>query len=119
MALNNWSYMSCSGADTTGKPVFLTGYSDSDIVTINGDSLRIVGKTRNGKGVVTETFVAINGMLIYDSIVPTSSVSLDIFQFNAVTNALLAQASLSCGFRGNNSLKFKVIEQNIFNSIKK
>lgn len=117
-ALNNWSYMSCRGADTLGNPVTLTANSDSSYVTINGDSLRIVGKTANGQGVVTENFIAVNGMVIYDSIVPYSNTNLYIYQFNAVTQALLAKADLSCLFYGNSTSKQNVMNQPIFKSLK-
>jgi hypothetical protein len=119
MALNNWSYMSCNGTDTTGKNIYLTAYSDSSTVNINGNSLKVVGKTRNGQGVVTESFIATNGVVVYDSIVPTSNTNLSLYQFNAVTESLLAQASLSCGFNGNNTSKLTVIEQSIFKTLKK
>ena len=91
LALNNWTYMACSGADTYGYPVNLTAYSDSLLVTINGDRLRIVGKTINGQGIVTENFVSVSGMVVYDSIVPYSNTNLNIYQFNAVTQNLLAK----------------------------
>jgi hypothetical protein len=111
-AINNWNYMACYGADTRGNPVSLTVYSDSPIVTINGDRLMIVGKTVNGKGLVTENFIAVNGMAVYDSIVPYSATNLNIFQFNAVTQQLLATADLSCRFYGN--AKLGMMDQQIF-----
>ena len=118
MAFNNWSSMSCRGIDSAGRSVYLSARSDSDFVTINGDNLRIVGKTVNGRGVVTERFVSVVGTFVYDSIVPVTNTSLTIYQFNAVTQALLATASLNCGFSGNEKSEFQVSNQKIFSSLK-
>lgn len=93
-------YMKCNGVDTAGKRVYLISYPYSSTVNINGDILNIVGTTRNGKGVVTEDFVNVFGVLVYDSLVPINDYLLNIYQFNAVTNALLAQARLTCNFYG-------------------
>lgn len=117
VALNNWSYMSCDGRDTTGQYIYLFAYSDSATVNINGSILQIVGRTRNGEGVVTETFIATSGVVVYDSIVPTSNNTLNIYQFNAVTEALLARASLYCRFSGNNLSTLSVSKQKIFEKI--
>lgn len=118
LALNNWNYMSCNGSDGLGYPVSLTTYSNSSLVTINGDRLQIVGKTVNGQGLVTQNFITVNGTLVYDSIVPYSNTNLNIFQFNAVTQKLLARADLSCRFYGNNVAKLGVMDQQIFKSLK-
>lgn len=117
LALNKWNYMVCTGADNAGFPVTLTAYSDSDTVTINGDNLRIVGKTLNGQGVVTENFITTTGVLVYDSLVPFSNTALNAYQFNAVTQNLLAKATLYCKFYGNSESKSKVIAQEIFRLI--
>ena len=90
----------CNGYDATGYAIYFIGSSDSNTVNINGDILRVVGKTRDGTGVVTETFIATNGVLVYDSLVPVTSNTLSIYQFNAITNKLLAFASLNCKFSG-------------------
>lgn len=118
-ALNTWSNMSCTGYDTTGGYVYLTASSSSSYVNINGDNFLIVGKTKNGQGVVTEKFINARGFLVYDSIVPTSNTSLNLYQFNAVTQALLAQASLSCLISANSPSMFKVVEQSVFKAIEK
>jgi hypothetical protein len=115
-ALNSWSVMSCSGADTAGKSVYLTASSDSSTVTINGDVLRIMGKTRNNLGVYTESFIATSGIVVYDSLVPITNTSIGIYQFNAVTEALLAKAALNCTFSGNGDLR--VADQQVFNALK-
>jgi len=118
MALNTTSAVECNGADTTGQHIYFAASSGSSIVNINGSFLRVVGKTRDGKGVVTENFITVNGTLVYDSIVPISSNSLNIYQNNAVTERLLAQANLICRFIGNNSSKPQLTEQSIFSQIR-
>ena len=115
----NATYVKCSGSDTTGKSVYLITYPNSSTVNINGDMLNIVGTTRNGQGVVTQNFLSVYGILVYDSIVPVNSNSLTIYQFNAVTQALLAQAWLTCTFYNYNNVSTpNVIDHQIFNSIK-
>ena len=94
------SYMRCNGTDTAGNSVYLITYSNSSVVNINGDMLSIVGKSNNGQGVVTQNFLSVFGVLVYDSLVPVNNTTLTIYQFNAVTQALLAQAWLNCNFYG-------------------
>jgi hypothetical protein len=50
---------------------------------------------------------------------PVTNTRLDIYQFNAVTQALLASAILSCGFSGNDKSEFQVRNQKLFSSLKK
>ena len=95
-----WSSMRCTGTDTTGQSMYLLASASSSTVNINGDSLAIIGTTNNGQGLVTKNFISVYGVLVYDSIVPVSSNVLTIYQFNAVTQALLAQAWLTCQFYG-------------------
>lgn len=112
------SYMKCNGVDGAGNSVYLISYPNSSIVNINGDMLNIVGKTRNGLGVYTQNFVNILGVLVYDSLVPVNNNILGIYQFNAITENLLAQAFLSCTFYGNAAATTKLVDQNMFSSIK-
>jgi len=108
--------MSCEGRNIAGRYVYLTSCAGESVVNINGDVLRIVGKTRDGQGVVTENFRTTNGYLVYDSLVPTSNTTLNIYQFNAVTEALLDRAALYCSFIGNHIANAKVSESSIFSS---
>lgn len=101
IAANNWSSMTCTGVDGAGKTITLTAQSDSPSITLNGLSLRILGKTKNGLGLFTENYVTVLGTIVYISLMPTSNTTLDIYQFNAVTEALLARVSLACTFSGN------------------
>lgn len=94
------TFIRCDGIDNAGNSVYAFIYPDSDIVNINGDRLNIVGQTRNGQGVVTQNFINTYGTLVYDSLVPVTQMSLSIYQFNAVTQTLLAQAFLSCKYVG-------------------
>jgi hypothetical protein len=118
--LSSAGYMRCQGIDSAGNNVYLIANLDSSVVNINGDILRVIGKTRNGQGVVTEKFLNVFGVFVYDSIVPVSSNGLTIYQFNAVTEALLAQAMLSCSFSNTatSNGQNKLIEHQIFNFIK-
>lgn len=118
-ALNHWSTLTCNGFDTAGNSVYLVAQSDSPYVNINGDILRIVGKTRNGLGVVTEDFIGVNGVLMYDSIVPTSYRAISIYQFNSITEVLMARADLVCTIYSNSKSNPSVFEQNIFKNITK
>jgi len=115
-AMATGSYMKCTGVDSAGNSVYLTADSNSSIVNINGDALQIVGKTRNGQGVVTQKFISVYGTLVYDSLVPVTNTNLNIYQFNAVTEALLAQAWLTCQF--GDTASSKLIDLPIFSSIK-
>ena len=112
------TYLKCNGIDGAGNSVYLITYPNSSVVNINGDLLNIVGKTRNGQGVVTQHFLSVYGVLVYDSLVPVNDNILGIYQFNAVTEKLLAQAFLSCTFYGNAALTTKLIDQKMFSSIK-
>ena len=112
------SYVKCSGTDTAGNSVYLITYPNSSIVNINGDMLSVVGKTNNGQGVVTQNFLSVYGVLVYDALVPINNNSLTIYQFNAVTQALLAQAWLSCNFYGNSVSAPNIMDYQLFNSIK-
>lgn len=116
--VNAASYMYCNGTDTAGQNVYLIAYSNSSVVNINGDILSIVGLTRNGQGVVTENFISVSGVLVYDSIVPINDDSLTIYQFNAVTNKLLAQAWLVCSFYEYYGVKESVFEHPLLKAIK-
>jgi hypothetical protein len=118
MAASNASYMKCTGTDTAGQSVYLITYPNSSTVNINGDMLNIVGKTRNGQGVVTQNFLSVYGVLVYDSLVPVNNNSLTIYQFNAVTETLLAQAWLTCNFYGNAASKASVYDYPMLNAIK-
>lgn len=108
LAKAQWTYIVCNGYDSAGKPASLTAYSDSNYVTINGDLLKITGKTRDGRGVVTEEFTTTSGKRVYDSIVPYSNTGLNLYQFNAITDALLARADLECKFYGAKGSKHSV-----------
>ncbi len=108
----------CTGTDSAGYSIYFIGDSNSLTVNINGDILSIVGKTRNNQGVVTQQFINVFGTLVYDSIVPINNNSLTLYQFNAVTQALLAQAWLSCSFYGANASTANIINHPMFNSIK-
>lgn len=105
--------MKCNGMDN-----YLIADLDSQYININGDILTIVGKTRNNQGVVTQNFLNVYGVLVYDSIVPVNNTSLMIYQFNAVTQVLLAQAFLSCNYYGVNASTPNVIDHPMFHSIK-
>lgn len=118
MAANTASYMKCNGTDTAGQSVYLITYPNSSIVNINGDMLNIVGKTRNGQGVVTQNFLSVYGVLVYDSLVPVNNNSLTLYQFNVVTEALLAQAWLTCDFYGSTAPKASVFDYSMLNAIK-
>ena len=118
MVANSANYMKCNGTDTAGNSVYLISYQNSSTVNINGDILNIVGPTRNGQGVVTQNFLSVYGVLVYDSIVPVNNTNLTIYQFNAVTQALLAQAWLTCNFYGNTVTTPKITDYPFFNSIK-
>lgn len=110
--------MKCNGTDTAGNSVYLIGDSNSQAVNINGDILTIVGKTRNNQGVVTQNFITVSGVLVYDSLVPVNNTNLTIYQFNAVTQALLAQVFMSCNFYGNFVVTPSVMDNQMFDSIK-
>lgn len=116
-AFNDWNSMFCTGVDSVGRSIDLSATSDSPNVTINGNSLRIVGKTRNDLGFVTEDF-ALDGILVYDSLAPISKTTLDIYQFNARTEEFLAYARLNCSFKSNNPFSPEVKQQRIFNGLK-
>lgn len=118
MAVNSASYMRCSGTDTAGHSVYLITYPNSPIININGDMLKIVGPTRNGQGVVTQDFISVYGMLVYDAIIPVTNNSLTIYQFNAVTQVLLAQAWLTCNFFDNQVTTSNVIDYPLFDVIR-
>lgn len=94
------STLRCTGLDGKGNHVRLVANEDSDYVIINGYSYKLVGYTRDGRGVVTENFINVSGKLVYDSIVPQGYMTLGIYQFNAVTQRLLAKAILSCDAYG-------------------
>lgn len=115
IAANKWDHVICKGTDTTGRAVTFAAYYGSTIVNINGDNLRIVGKTRDNSGVVTENFISTSGTLVYDSIVPVTDYSINIYQFNAVTERLLAKAYLTCTFFGSDKLQARISDHVIFN----
>ncbi len=128
IAANTASYMRCNGTDTTGQSMYLIVYPNSTDVNINGDVLSIAGPTRNGAGVVTQNFISVYGVLVYDSIIPVNYNTLTIYQFNAVTQAILAQAWLTCNVYGgamsapgsstSSTAAPNLMDQQIFNSIK-
>lgn len=91
----------CNGVDGFGNSIYLIMDSNLPTVNINGDILRVVGKTRNNQGVMTEQFINVYGTYVYDSLVPVNLTMLSIYQFNAVTQSLLGQALLNCQASGN------------------
>lgn len=111
-------HIKCNGSDTAGNSIYLIAYENATTVNINGDILNIIGKTNNGQGVVTQNFLSVAGILVYNSIVPINNSSLTIYQFNAVNQRLLAQAWLSCSFYGYTSSAPKLIDHQAFSSIK-
>lgn len=110
------SYMNCNGMDNTGHRVTLFGDIAHDIININGSSLKIVGLTKNGQGVVTEKYISNYGIWAYVSLIPVGNNAIMLYQFNAVTEALLATAYLSCSFTSGSG---NVLDYPVFKLIKK
>jgi len=107
------SSASCSGSDGYGNAVFVYLDFQSPVVTINGLTLRLVGPTRSGQGVVTENFINRYGILSYDSLNALGPNALGVYQFNAVTNALLASAVLNCNLYAVHNIKeMKIFKNN-------
>lgn len=95
------NYLECTGFDGLGQKVNANIYCSQGCkkVTayINGDKFTAVGETKDSQGFVTKKFVTTQGVYVYDSVVfSKKKLSLNIYQFNAATNALVAKAPLSC-----------------------
>jgi len=87
--------VNCVGMDNAGQKVTISANSDSADIKINGFKHTIVGKTKSQQGFVTETYLNGDGVLIYDSLLPLDTTMM-IFQFDAVSQELMATANLNC-----------------------
>jgi len=108
------NYAICTGVDGGGRYHSVTIYNHDQFIDRDGQRYQISGPTRNGQGVVTQTFVATNGILMYDSYVPAGTNKLSFYQFNAVTEQLLGYSLLSCNFYGIKSANTSIFTSEVF-----
>jgi len=88
--------VSCIGYDSAGKNVVAKFNTKAyPLLSINSDTLKYAGRSKNKTGYVTEGFLNVNGAFVYDSI-QFEKGGVRIYQFNKVTRKLLGNARLTC-----------------------
>lgn len=107
------TYYNCNGGGMN-----LSGDINGN-VWIDGQHHVVSGKTVDGKGVVTENYVNVSGVLVYASLYPVSTNSLKLSLFNAVTQYLINSTYMTCTFSLNaNGKQEGLFDQKHFSSLK-
>lgn len=89
------SILQCVGMES-GVTVNLISDSDSGTLNINGNILKVVGVTRNGRGVTTEDYINRNGMVVYFSLSTDDYNNPVLIQFNGVNQEAEMYIALAC-----------------------
>ena len=80
--------LNCTGQDNHGNIIHIS-HDEShgslkNTVTIDGQIIKIIGKTKNGLGIVTENFINAYGDTVYDALVPLDYNQLNVYQIYTI-----------------------------------
>lgn len=74
--------LNCVGFDNNSNRIDISHDEDSlkNTVNINGKIIKIIGKTKNGLGIVTENFINSYGDTVYVALVPFDHERINMYQ---------------------------------------